>query len=73
MTLELINNKFTNAQIEVLNLMAFDLTEEEIKRLKQLILKFKAERLTTLVDEHFEKTGLNPDDMLNEKLRINSK
>lgn len=71
MSVELLDNKLTNAQIEILNLMAINLEEFELKKLKQLIINFKAERITAMADKHWDDKNSNPDELMNEKLRLN--
>ena len=69
MTLEVISNKFSNAQIELLNLMAGDLSEDELFKLKQVILEFKASRLSDMMTKHLDDQGIHPDDLLGQHMR----
>lgn len=57
-----LEGKLSNAQLELLKLFAEDLEEEDLQFLKQVLLRFKAERLMGRADEIWEEKGWTPDD-----------
>lgn len=57
-----LEGKLSNAQLELLKLFAEDLEEEDLQFLKQVLLRFKAERLMDRADEIWEEKGWTPDD-----------
>lgn len=58
-----LEGKLNNAQLELLKLFAEDLEEEDLQYLKQVLLRFKAERLMDRADEIREEKGWTDDDV----------
>ncbi|MCO6488117.1 MAG: hypothetical protein J5I98_06840 [Phaeodactylibacter sp.] len=68
-----LEGKLSNAQLELLRLFAEDLEEEDLKYLKQVLLRFRAERLMDRADEIWEEKGWTADDakrLLETKMRV---
>ena len=58
-----LEGKLSNAQLELLKLFVEDLEEEDFQYLKQVLLRFKAERLMDRADEIWEEKGWTADDV----------
>jgi hypothetical protein len=56
---------FTNLQMELLQLYARQVSEEDLKNIRELIGAYFAGRLTTLADAAWEKNGWTQQDMEN--------
>lgn len=57
--------KFTNLQEELLQLYARQVSEEDLKNIRELIGAYFAGRLTSLADASWEKNGWTQQDMDN--------
>ena len=53
----------TNAQIELLELFKQDLRQDELLELKRLLVAFKAQRLSAMLDDVWEKNGWTEETM----------
>jgi len=60
-----LEGKLSNVQLELMKLFATDVSEQELKELKQLLLEFKFNRVTALADKLWEEKGLTNKDMDN--------
>ena len=49
--------KFTNAQIELVNWFQLEMTDEEVKELRQILIQHYADKITADVDKLFEENG----------------
>lgn len=58
-----LEGKLSNIQLELIKLFATDVTEQELKELKLLLLEFKFNRVTALADKLWEEKGLTNKDM----------
>jgi len=47
--------KLTNAQIELINWFDLQMTDEEVKELRQILIQHYSDKITTDVDKLFEK------------------
>lgn len=56
-------NTLSNAQLEILKLMADNLSEAELEDLKKLLLAFKLRRVTLLADKTWEEKGWSQETM----------
>lgn len=56
-------NTLSNAQLEILKLMADNLSEAELEDLKKLLLAFKLRRVTLLADQIWEEKGWSQETM----------
>ena len=66
---------FTNAQIELINLLALDLDEAQIAKLRKILLQFRADELSVEADRIWENKGFTKemlDDLMHQKLRTPS-
>jgi hypothetical protein len=53
----------TNAQIELLELFKQNLRQDELVELKRLLVAFKAQRLSAMLDDLWEKNGWTEETM----------
>ncbi|MGM0581961.1 MAG: hypothetical protein ACQETL_14850 [Bacteroidota bacterium] len=70
--MENINQPLTNAQLEILKAFSFDLSDDDLKELKNLLAKYFAEKAINSANIVWEEKGWNDDkvdDFLNRKLR----
>lgn len=58
-----ITTPFSNAQLELLKLFSNDLKDNELKELKEILLKFKFNRVTKMVDEIWDEKGWTEETM----------
>ena len=58
-----LNVPLTNAQLEVVQLFSLNLSEEELKDLKRLLIAYKAARLFRKADEVWEAKGWTQETM----------
>ena len=66
------SKNFSNAQLELLKLFADDVPEKDLEVLKEILFRFKAERLMDMADRIFEEKGWTDEDihrMLHTKMR----
>ena len=54
---------FNSAQLELLQLFAGGLTDEQMSELRRILLDFKFRRVTALADEFVEEKGWNSEDI----------
>jgi len=47
--------KLTNAQIELINWFDLQMTDEEVKELRQILIQHYSDKITTDIDKLFEK------------------
>ncbi len=52
--MNILVDKFSNAQLEIIQLFAGDLPEPELAVLRRILLRFKAERLMDNADQIWE-------------------
>lgn len=57
MYMSLNSNVLSNAQIEILKLMADNLSEAELADLKKILLAFKLQRVVQLADKTWDEKG----------------
>ena len=60
-----LTGKLSNAQLELVKLFVTDVSEEELKAVKKILLEFKFNRVTTLADKLWEDNGWSNKDMDN--------
>jgi len=53
--------KLTNAQMELLNWFKLDMTDEDVKELRQILIQHYADKITKDVDEVFKERGWGPE------------
>lgn len=71
---KILEKNFSNIQLELLKLFEDDVPESELLILKDILLRFKAERLMDEADRIVEEKGWSETDfreMLHTKMRIN--
>ncbi len=51
------NKKLSNIQLELLKIFSFELTEQELLELKEVLVKFFAEKITSGADKIYEKNN----------------
>jgi hypothetical protein len=56
-------NTLSNAQIEILQLMADNLSEAELADLKKILLAFKLQRVVQLADKTWDEKGWSQETM----------
>lgn len=49
--------RLTNLQLEILEVFKYDLSEEQIKEIRNLLITYFAEKVTTGVDQLFEENN----------------
>ena len=49
--------KLSNAQLELLKVFSVDLSEEQLKEIKDLLVKYFADKVTNEMDKLFQKNG----------------
>ncbi len=49
-----LQTPFTNAQLEILKLFSTELSEQELKDLKRILLEFKFKKVTDLADRAWD-------------------
>lgn len=67
-----ISQPFTKTQLELLQLFAFDVPDEQYEVLKRILIRFKAEVLMDKADQIWEEKGWTDEDirkMLQTKMR----
>jgi hypothetical protein len=57
------SNALSNAQIEILKLMADNLSESELADLKKILLAFKLQRVIQLADKAWDERGWSQETM----------
>jgi hypothetical protein len=57
------SNALSNAQIEILKLMADNLSESELADLKKILLAFKLQRVVQLADKAWDEKGWSQETM----------
>jgi len=68
----MLNQPFTNAQLEILKVFSRDLSDEHMGRLKKMLIKFHSDILTEEADSVWDEQGWNEEkvqELLNTKLR----
>lgn len=58
-----LQEKFSNAQLEIISLFASEMPEQQLKDLKKILLRFKAERLMDEADRIWEAKGWTNEDV----------
>jgi hypothetical protein len=58
-----ISTPFSNAQLELLKLFSNDLKDVELQELKKILLEFKFQRVTKMVDEIWDEKGWTEETM----------
>ncbi|MCF0058423.1 hypothetical protein [Dyadobacter sp. CY356] len=58
-----LKTPFTNIQQELLQLYTREVSEEDLKNIKELIGKYFAQRLTNLADDAWDNNGWTQQDM----------
>ncbi len=69
------SNKLTNLQLELLKYFSYNLSEEQLVEIKELLSKYFAEKATLEMDKVWDDQGLTNDTMdewLSEHLRSSS-
>ncbi|MCB9273035.1 MAG: hypothetical protein H6564_03280 [Lewinellaceae bacterium] len=61
--MEAVKRPFSNMQLELLKLFSRDLSEEDLKAIKRLIVQYLAEKTTDLADKVWEEKGWTNEDM----------
>lgn len=61
--MEASKNSLSNAQVEVLKLLADDLSETELADLKKILLAFKLQRIIHLADKAWDDKGWSQETM----------
>jgi len=70
--MENINQPLSNAQLEILKAFSFELSDDDLKELKNLLAKYFAEKAIKSANSVWEEKGWSDekvDDFLNRKLR----
>lgn len=52
-----LHTPLNNAQLELLKLFSTELSEQDLRELKQLLLEFKFKKVTTLADKAWDEQG----------------
>ncbi len=68
--------KLTNLQLELLKFFQYDLSEKQLREIKQLLTRYFAERATGQMDKMWDEKGWSRETMekwLNEHNRISGK
>ena len=74
--MNILVDKFSNAQLEIIQLFAGDLPEPELAVLRRILLRFKAERLMDNADQIWEEKKWSNEDiksLLQVKMRTSYK
>jgi len=58
-----IVNALSNAQVEILKLLASDLSETELADLKKILLAYKLQRVVDLADKTWDEKGWSQETM----------
>lgn len=69
-------NRLTNLQLELLKLFSYNLSEKQLKEVKDLLAKYFADKATDEMDKVWEEKGLTNETMdtwLHEHLRTPSR
>ena len=53
------NKKLSNIQLELLKIFSFNLTDEELSELKDILVKFFADKISSEADKIYEKNNWN--------------
>ena len=61
--MEAVKRPLSNMQLELLKLFSRDLSEEDLKAIKRLIVHYLAEKATYLADQVWEEKGWTNEDM----------
>jgi hypothetical protein len=57
-----INGQFSPAQLEILKVMSRPISDDDLKAIKKLILRYFADKLSDRADEIWEKNGWTEED-----------
>lgn len=63
--MEAVKRPFSNMQLELLKLFSRDLSEEDLKAIKRLIVQYLSKKATQLSDQMWEEKGWTNEDMDN--------
>lgn len=61
--MEAVKQPFSNMQLELLKLFSRDLSEEDLKAIKRLIVQYLSEKATHLADKVWDEKGWTNEDM----------
>lgn len=61
--MSVLEKRFSNAQLEVLKVLADDLPADDLLFLKKVLLRFKAERLMDKADQIWDEKGWTDEDV----------
>jgi hypothetical protein len=67
-----INGQFSPAQLEILKVMSRPVSDEDLRAIKKLIIRYFADKLSDLADEAWERNGWTAEDeqrLLNTHMR----
>jgi len=53
--------KLSNIQLELLKVFSFDLSEEQLKEIKELLSNYFADKITNQMDQLFEENNWGPE------------
>ena len=59
------NKKLSNIQLELLKIFSFNLTDEELSELKDILVKFFADKISSEADKIYEKNNWNEEEIEN--------
>lgn len=59
------NKKLSNIQLELLKIFSFNLTDEELSELKDILVKFFADKISSEADKIYEKNNWNEAEIKN--------
>ncbi|HRQ28795.1 MAG TPA: hypothetical protein PLU49_01895 [Saprospiraceae bacterium] len=64
-----MEGKLNEAQLEILKIFRIPMDDDQFKELKRILFEFRAKHIVKEMDEHWEKEGINPDDLLKVHMR----
>lgn len=69
MQAQAMSSQFSNMQLELLKIYTRNVTEEDLKAIKDLLAEFFAKKATALATNAWDEKGLDADTILNTHIR----
>ena len=61
---EVLKKPFTEAQLELLKVLATNLSDEDMKELKRVLLEFRFKNISIMADKLLDAQGITPNELV---------
>ena len=61
---EVLKKPFTEAQLELLKVLATNLSDEDMKELKRVLLEFRFKNISIMADKLLDAQGITPEELV---------